>query len=99
MSGLFDDAAASIADVIDNSEHVASPQSCAAGILTPLRFAVQELFEEWLRHEASAHRETGSYFSRFSDLLRNAKERAEMLGLEWRHEEQLTEQLAIEAEL
>lgn len=97
MSGLFDDTATSIADAI-GCEHIAIPLDFAAGILTPLRFAVQELFEEWLRHEASAHWEVGSYYSRFSDLLRNAKQRAETLGLEWRHEDQLTEQLEIEAE-
>lgn len=98
MSGLFEDVADSLADAIDDNDNIASPRDCAVRILAPLREAAQELFEDWLRREISIHWERGGYYSRFSDLLRNAKQRAETLGLEWRHEDQLTEQLEIEAE-
>lgn len=75
MMGLFDDAAASISDAIDGAGHIANPTDFASGILTPLRLAVQGLFEDWLRRKK---------YSSCSDVWRAAKARAEFLGLEWR---------------
>lgn len=97
---LFDDAAVSIRDYLDNVDHVASPTGTAKHILAPLRAAVQELFEDWLGREMSHYWEWGGgkkYFNA-SDVWRAGKARAESLGLEWRHEAELAEQLDLDSE-
>lgn len=94
---LFSETADNLVDAIDSAEHIAHPRDFVAGALTPLRLAAQGLFEDWLTQERVVYNEVGGYHSSRSALLRNAKQRAEFLGVEWRHEDELVEQEEIDA--